>query len=105
MRHLRQSQAPTAFIDTDCTIDSSRFNSIACYLEDPEAVRFGASPVIPANAGVRKNGQQLPTRRVGGIWILLNIYFFACGMPLFSNAAWSRLQTGTGIVVAIWDVP
>jgi len=54
--------------------------------------------VIPANAGVRKNGQQLPTRRVGGIWILLNIYFFACGMPLFSNAAWSRLQTGTGIV-------
>lgn len=49
----------------------------------------------------KKNGQPLPIRRVGGIWILLNVYFFARGLSLFSNAAWSRLQTGTGHVVAI----
>ncbi len=52
--------------------------------------------------GLKKSGEQGPVKLVAGIFVLLNLYFFARAVSLFSHVSWNDPKTfGSGASVVL----
>ena len=77
------------------------------------SVLFSSAPPLLPISGVliwqvpllilsfKKNGSPLPLTRIFGIVALLNVYFFARGLSLFSTASWKK-STGDNVASLVF---